>query len=993
MSAPIFISYRTDDALTEAGRLHQSLENYFGRDTVFYDKDGLKPGQQWPEELKKHVEEAKVVLLLCKDADIWLGVEKFGLRRIDNPGDWVRLEIETALSKGKILIPVLFGNDNILPPEEALPDSLKPLKNIQHLTIRLDRWENDLQQLLDRLPHIIPNTQKPSTPPDPLENLPLPPDIGLPQYPYKGLTWFEESDAKIFFGRENDILKLYQNHLQSPYRYITLLYGQSGAGKSSLLHAGLLPRLRAQGWATTYRRRTRDGAAPDILQAYLDSPQTAEGQSLLILDQLEEIFTHPLHLSMDDEKAEFQRLLRALRTQKPSLRMLLGFRKEYLPEVEALVGEMPGGYNKSYLEVMEREGLARAVGAIPGSALAVDFSDLTIAPGDKDLPQHIAGDLWADPVSKSNATPLLQFILRRMWDEAALEPRAEFSKALYQKHRRTSARELIESQVETLRDRYAGDLDSGLVWDLLRTFVTAEQTAGQSSVGELRERYSHLDGDAAASLCAELKSLYLLSDTEVEGQAGYRLSHDALAPAVLQIFTESTAPGQQARLMLESKLGRGAQAQTHEETPFSKMDLDLIGQGKKGMYHLPEDWKAALGRAEAIYAAQMEKERQQRRHIAGFYLREARKLADRLEFDRAFKELENVLKISPLEEDLGAELRNLLIAIGVMNVENQSRSLLHSVMDCYSAFSGELVNIAAFEHLSGLDFAEAVYNLLEPLNPELVSKLRARLFPEMVPVPGGSCMIGEGNNCRQMETDDFAMARVPTTWAQFYLFCVATGRPLPASPGWGRFADNPVVNVNWYDAVEYANWLSLRLGKPVGYHIDKEAEDPDNEHQYDPYKWLITDTGAKEAFRLPTEGEWEYAARGAESGAADGYEYAGSHEIDEVAWYNGNVNLPDDDVPRTRSVYNTKKPNQLGIYHLSGNVWEWCRDWYAESWPEPLEKGYAGPKKGSIRVLRGGGWDYDPECCRVAFREGAYPGGRNIDIGFRLVFVPQSAWR
>jgi formylglycine-generating enzyme required for sulfatase activity len=135
-------------------------------------------------------------------------------------------------------------------------------------------------------------------------------------------------------------------------------------------------------------------------------------------------------------------------------------------------------------------------------------------------------------------------------------------------------------------------------------------------------------------------------------------------------------------------------------------------------------------------------------------------------------------------------------------------------------------------------------------------------------------------------------------------------------------------------------------------------------------------TGAN--FRLPTEAEWEYAARGGNK--SKGYKYSGSNTIDNVAWYISNSGS------KTHQV-GTKSPNELGIYDMSGNVWEWCQDWYG-SYSSGSQTNPTGPSSGSRRVLRGGSWYDHAGDCRVSNR-----GHNNLDRrldynGFRLVLVP-----
>ena len=133
-------------------------------------------------------------------------------------------------------------------------------------------------------------------------------------------------------------------------------------------------------------------------------------------------------------------------------------------------------------------------------------------------------------------------------------------------------------------------------------------------------------------------------------------------------------------------------------------------------------------------------------------------------------------------------------------------------------------------------------------------------------------------------------------------------------------------------------------------------------------------------FRLPTEAEWEYAARGGNK--SKGYKYSGSNTIDDVAWYSSNSSS------KTHEV-GTKAPNELGIYDMSGNVYEWCSDWYG-SYSTSAQVDPTGPSTGSNRVLRGGGRNSSARYCRVSYRSSYTPSPRNYDSssGFRLVLVP-----
>ncbi len=243
--------------------------------------------------------------------------------------------------------------------------------------------------------------------------------------------------------------------------------------------------------------------------------------------------------------------------------------------------------------------------------------------------------------------------------------------------------------------------------------------------------------------------------------------------------------------------------------------------------------------------------------------------------------------------------------------------------------------------------------------------------PEMVRVQGGTFKMGctsEQDNCDDDEkpvhsvtVSSFSIGKFEVTVKEYLAFCNETGGNYPEwlekgnkyhidtgtadyykRKGYNRNSSNlPIVGVSWNNAKAYCNWLSRKTGQN---------------------------------FRLPTEAEWEFAARGGNKSRS--YQFSGSNSVGDVAWYSGNSGGKSHQV-------GTKRANELGIYDMSGNVWEWClddmRDYTSSSQTNPK-----GSTSSSSRALRGGSWDNNGRVTRVANRNRYVTDNRIINFGFRV---------
>ncbi|MCL2291024.1 MAG: SUMF1/EgtB/PvdO family nonheme iron enzyme [Bacteroidetes bacterium] len=272
---------------------------------------------------------------------------------------------------------------------------------------------------------------------------------------------------------------------------------------------------------------------------------------------------------------------------------------------------------------------------------------------------------------------------------------------------------------------------------------------------------------------------------------------------------------------------------------------------------------------------------------------------------------------------------------------SSSNSAVATVVDCstVTTFSEGLITA----HAEGTAIITATTKDGKYMKTCTVTVINAE--PELIRVEGEPFTMGcteeQGDDCRdrefprhQVTLNSFYIAKYTVTQKQWEAV-------MGANPSEYRGEDLPVVGVSWGDVQLFIVKLNTLTGKN---------------------------------YRLPTEAEWEYAARGGNQSKR--YKYSGSNNLNEVAWYYDNSS------DQVHPVGN-KKPNELGIYDMSGNVFEWCSDWYSDYTNTP-QVNPTGPAVGTDRILRGGCNSSLARNCRVAFRSYTTPSARLTNVGFRL---------
>lgn len=435
---------------------------------------------------------------------------------------------------------------------------------------------------------------------------PLTPQGALPGKPFRYLEPYRAVHAEVFFGRSYEIRELY-NYVSDEWAPpVLLLYGQTGVGKSSLLQAGLMPRL-TRSFNPQYERREKEKGLLDTLRDKLttlasqhqNSPsENAPVQDLwrfieiqidkplvIILDQVEEMNTTG-NEPLPNEWQFFMETLKPL-FSNPSLsprgKLILSFRKEYYSDISDLFKAHHINRADIFIRPLNRKHILDVVTGLTRDIRLIKKYNLEIT--DLQLPGIIADDLLTD--QDSPIAPTLQIIMTRMWDDAEndkLPPAREFTLQRYHtlKKQGLLMEDFFDRQMTVLGEWNAGVLESGLALDVLNYHTTLLGTSVGRDIDDIRVIYRHRK-DIIEDLVHRLKHHYLLSDTPHKSSRT-RLAHDTLAPIVSQRYNCSDKPGQRAIRILNAKLDLAVNSSAN--VYLDKTDITTVEQGCNGMRKL-----------------------------------------------------------------------------------------------------------------------------------------------------------------------------------------------------------------------------------------------------------------------------------------------------------------------------------------------------------------------------------------------------------------------
>ena len=917
-----FISYRTSDSFEESENIKHLLEKSIRNVYVFKDNYRIKLGENLAHTIVKHIEECDFfILLLHKN---WLSHPHPSdpyLNRLDDPNDWIRQEVEIAISNDKYILPVLHKNatlPSLLAAKRCLPEPLQFLnKSLHYHEIRQISYSDDYKSLISKIIDIgggqkIKKTHLTNNEFDINASISIPISnmlndafpLGSEYYesyleselrPYVGLKPFSQKQAALFYGRTMEIYNICTLLQRDMRGQLLLLHGYSGVGKSSLLQAGIKARLSSIGLEPIYLR------FEDLSKSKWEAISTTENQ-IVIIDQVEEFFTYGKSYKLNI-KILYEWIERKLFESRSS-RIILSFRSEYLSKITNDLSDYEINYIVRTVLPLNKNQMYEAIaGAALNRKLSRKFG--FIFKNDDSIKNLI--NFFSSAKDSHYIAPIMQVNLLKLYENARI---IKNKRVLHvddpQKHLLTSYEQVLNYYIEQAISKIKFNVDRRLLLQLLNNFIVDEPSAASIPISKI-----HLGGQVSKNIINDIyetfKSLYILVETEADSSVA-RLSHDTVARVVRPMYM--------SYVELEN-------AQLREENYNRKL-------------------KSIQNKILA------------------------------LNIDQTFDDIQFLLN-----SDI-SNLKILKIVVELLYFYSiiKDTQRINDAIFLYRQLS-EANNLPTITKNNN------VLKELESHFPKFYQIFNAKYFPNMKEIPEGDFEMGTISGresekpIHRVRISSFFISESPITFFQFYLYLRTKRISLDRYiVGWGFIGSHPVTKVNWYDCVGYCNWLSSYKNVDRCYDINlAEINDIDllHEHIQD---WKKITTFSFNGFRLPTEAEWEYASNG---GNESKYLYAGSNDLTEVGWFDENS------MNRTAPVMQKKpNVFGLYDMCGNVREWVFDRydeNYYKDS---PNINPLGPVANNGYTVLRGGSYIIVPFGCRTTNRDFNFPNYRYNYYGFRV---------
>jgi len=695
--------------------------------------------------------------------------------------------------------------------------------------------------------------------------------LSLPERPYKFLDYFEAADQAIFFGRDEEA-GILQNQIMA--HKLTILFGQSGVGKTSLINAGIIPRLEEEGYTSLYLRVLREPAAsiasslsqdatspisnlqsptPDLC-SFLEETLPSELRLVIFLDQFEEFF---VRLGKEARVAFAEELAACLESDL-DLRFVLSLRDDYLARLHSLSARLPNDIllNRFCLENLSVEKAHLAI-TQPAQAFKLGYED--------ELLEMLLDDLEQE---ESVKPPQLQIVCHKLYQNLVdsgkwVEGSGRSGRFTLESYKELGGAEgILSSYLNDALAELPDDAARERAWGVLRSMIAVGETRVTLTTQEMtRQKIAYklgLSEDEVDMSTSHLRDRQLIRWLPVgPGEEGaFELAHEYMLGKVWEWVCEEDAVVNRASDLLRRELSN-----------YQKLGLLMDHDGLEVVSEAREVLSLSIEELELIFRSALAAG-----YEMGYWLEKARGsglavegiLRDQLE-SAAPNIRANVAKV------LGELVLSPALEATILR-HNREAWLKGLLKDDYPN-----VRVAARESLLKIGTEQAL------------TALRSNPPSDMVLIPARNFLMGDEKH--SVHVDAFYIDKYPVTNAEYAKFVEATGHPPP--PNWEEkgstyppdMANHPVVFVNWFDAQDYAAWA----GK-----------------------------------RLLTETEWEKAARG-----TDGRVYPWGDWFDKAM-----CNASEAGIGGTTPVgkYSPFGDSPYRVCDMAGNVWEWtATDWTSGS--------------------------------------------------------------